>query len=167
MQLTMKKKLILLFLLINSSMLLFAQKRTFDTIEYIRGGKVFRQVFRNDTLFFNNDTILLGSGIVVGTTPTDTTGFFSAWHIVQEFTETVTHSHGQTHLLVGPAIPNSVLISLNGRELAKSEYSLTVAPGDGTSNTGVGVFYIKLPVYEFDRIKILYAYTKANSISID
>lgn len=102
-----------------------------------------------------------GSGTVVGG-GTDTTGFYSAWHIVQEFDESTTHAHGETHVLVGVAIPNSVVISLNGMELKKSEYALTVAPAGPTPQSGVGVFHINLPVYQYDRIKILYAYRIAN-----
>jgi hypothetical protein len=93
---------------------------------------------------------------------TDTTGYYSAFHIVQEFDESTTHEHGNTHVLVGVAIPNSVLISLNGMELKKSEYGLTSAPGDPAPSSGVGTFYIKVPVYQYDRVKILYAYRNPN-----
>lgn len=103
-----------------------------------------------------------------GGTPTDTTGFYSAFHIVQEFDESTTHTHGENHTLVGLALPNSVVVSLNGMELKKGtpptyadgEYSLTFE--NGTLPTTVGVFHINLPVYQYDRIKILYAYTIPN-----
>ena len=108
--------------------------------------------------------VLIGVGATGGPTLSDTTGFFSAWHIVQEFDESTTHAHGETHVLVGPAIPNSVVISLNGMELKRSEYELTTCPGCPISDTGIGVFYIKIPVYQYDRIKILYAYTLANAL---
>lgn len=103
-----------------------------------------------------------GQGSSITTVSTDTTGFYSAWHIVQEFDESVTHAHGETHVLVGVAIPNSVVISLNGMELKKSEYDLTVAPAGPTPQAGVGVFHINLPVYQYDRVKIIYAYKIAN-----
>ena len=112
--------------------------------------------------------VLIGSGMSsMPPAGCDTCGFYSAFHIVQEFTENVTGVTGYNHRLVGIPIPNSVLISLNGMELKTSEYSLSSGGGGTIWDGTYGCFYIKLPVYQYDRVKILYAYKIARPASVE
>jgi len=129
-----------------------------DSLYYVSVAPVAKTFSRSTS---KNSWLLIG-GAGGSTSVTDTTGFYSAFHIVQEFDESTTGTAGETHKLVGIAIPNSVLISLNGMELKKSEYSLTNSSSGPTYGEGIGVFHISIPVYQFDRIKILYAYKVAN-----
>jgi hypothetical protein len=97
----------------------------------------------------------------------DTCGIENAPYVVAEFEESATNpTHGITHELIGEPYPQGFVASLNGMELRRgtppsytdAEYSLTWEPGGPQPIDPVACFYIKLPVYQYDKVKVWYFY---------
>lgn len=181
----MRKIILFLTLFVLGAMFSFGQTSPSDQLRVRTKSTVFnRDIPIGTSVFFVSDsTYYVANRSIVKTTtfndhptywtligggnPNNPGGTLTAYDVVEEFTETAQADSGITHCLIGVPLPESVMVELNGSALARGttqwstkEYVINRhGLGPDCSPTTKGKMYVRVPVYEYDKIRIRYRYT--------